>query len=106
MNAAYVNYNKSINKWSFQFGVRMEQTHASGDLIAIKGVSGKKVDTTYLNFFPSGGVTYYINKSNALGVTYSRRIDRPSYQDLNPFEYKLDELTYEKGNPFPKAAIH
>ena len=30
----------------------------------------------------------------------SRRIDRPSYRDLNPFEDKLDELTYKKGNPF------
>ncbi|MEO6000955.1 MAG: TonB-dependent receptor [Chitinophagaceae bacterium] len=100
VNAAYVNFNKTIKKWSFQFGVRMEQTHASGDLIALKGESGKKVDTSYLNFFPSGGVTMNINKSNSLGVTYSRRIDRPSYQDLNPFEYKLDELTYQKGNPF------
>ncbi len=100
VNAAYANFNKTIKKWSLQFGVRMEQTHASGDLIALKGVSGKKVDTTYLNFFPSGGVTMNINKSNSLGVTYSRRIDRPSYQDLNPFEFKLDELTYQKGNPF------
>ena len=102
VNAAYVNFNKTIKKWSLQFGVRMEQTHASGDLIALKGESGKKVDTTYLNFFPSGGVTLNVNKNNSLGVTYSRRIDRPSYQDLNPFEFKLDELTYQKGNPFLK----
>lgn len=102
VNAAYINYNKSIKKWSMQFGVRMEQTRAIGDLTALKGESGKKVDTSYLNLFPSGGITLTINKSNSLGVTYSRRIDRPSYQDLNPFEFKLDELTYEKGNPFLK----
>lgn len=30
--------------------------------------------------------------------TYSRRIDRPAYQDLNPFEFKLDEYTFQKGN--------
>src|SRR4030095_6445057 len=35
-------------------------------------------------------------------LSYSRRIDRPNYQDLNPFEYKLDELTFRKGNPFLK----
>ena len=100
VNAAYVNYNRTIKKMSLQFGVRMEQTHAKGDLIALKGESGKKIDTSYVNLFPSAGLTYNINKNNSLGVTYSRRIDRPSYQDLNPFEYKLDELTYQKGNPF------
>lgn len=100
VNAAYVNYNRVVKKLSFQFGVRMEQTHAKGDLIAMKGTSGKKIDTSYVNFFPSAGFTYNVNKNNSLGITYSRRIDRPSYQDLNPFEYKLDELTYQKGNPF------
>jgi hypothetical protein len=102
VNAAYVNFNKSVKKWSYQAGVRMEHTHAKGDLIAMKGESGEKVDTSYLNFFPSAGITYTVNKNNSLGITYSRRIDRPSYQDLNPFENKLDELTYEKGNPFIK----
>ena len=33
-----------------------------------------------------------------MSITYSRRIDRPAYQDLNPFEFKLDEYTYQKGN--------
>jgi iron complex outermembrane receptor protein len=100
VNAAYVNFNKSIKKWSMQFGVRMEHTQASGDLTALKGETGKKVDTSYVNFSPSGGVTMNINKNNSLGITYSRKIDRPGYQDLNPFEFKLDELTYQKGNPF------
>jgi hypothetical protein len=33
-----------------------------------------------------------------MGISYSRRIDRPAYQDLNPFEFKLDEYTFMKGN--------
>jgi iron complex outermembrane recepter protein len=35
---------------------------------------------------------------NQYSVTYSRRIDRPNYQDLNPFEFKLDEYTFQRGN--------
>jgi hypothetical protein len=35
---------------------------------------------------------------NQWGISYSRRIDRPAYQDLNPFEFKLDEYTFQKGN--------
>jgi hypothetical protein len=100
VNAAYLNFNKTIKKWSYQAGVRLEHTHAKGDLTAMQGQSGKQVDTSYLNLFPSAGLTYNVNKNNSLAITYSRRIDRPSYQDLNPFENKLDELTYEKGNPF------
>ncbi|HVG16803.1 MAG TPA: outer membrane beta-barrel family protein, partial [Chitinophagaceae bacterium] len=30
---------------------------------------------------------------------YSRRIDRPSYQNLNPFEFNLDKYTFQRGNP-------
>jgi hypothetical protein len=33
-------------------------------------------------------------------LIYSSRIDRPNYQELNPFEYKLDELSFRRGNPF------
>jgi hypothetical protein len=35
---------------------------------------------------------------NQWSLSYSRRIDRPAYQQLNPFEFKLDEYTYQKGN--------
>src|SRR5438309_7638779 len=40
------------------------------------------------------------NANHQFNINYSRRIDRPRYQDLNPFEDKLDELTYQKGNAF------
>ena len=30
----------------------------------------------------------------------SRRLDRPSYQQLNPFKYYLDPSTYREGNPY------
>lgn len=45
-------------------------------------------------------LTWNINQTHSLNLTYSRRIDSPTYQDLNPFENKLDELTYQKGNAF------
>jgi outer membrane receptor protein involved in Fe transport len=63
-------------------------------------VNDENVKRDYLNFFPSGGVTYTPNEKHSFQFNYSRRLDRPSYQDLNPFEYRLDELTYQKGNPF------
>jgi outer membrane receptor protein involved in Fe transport len=103
VNAAYVNYNRTFNtKWSLQTGLRMEQTNSEGDLSRADGQvqADNTVKRNYLNLFPSAAISYNINAKNTVGLTYSRRIDRPSYQDLNPFENKIDQLTYEKGNAF------
>jgi iron complex outermembrane receptor protein len=99
--AGYLNYQRTINKLDFQAGLRMENTHSVGDLkSAADTTQDKHVPRDYVDFFPSGGITYNMNKDNAFGLTYTRRIDRPNYQELNPFEFKLDELSYRKGNPF------
>ncbi len=98
INALYVNYKREFGSWSIQAGVRAEHTRSIGDLDALTDQSYDQIDRNYINFFPSGGLTYAVNQKNSLSLTYSRRIDRPSYQDLNPFEYRIDELSYRKGN--------
>ncbi len=99
--AGYINFNKQLNKkWSLQAGLRAEQTISLGNLVSFKQNALDKVDTSYLNLFPSFALTFNASKNNTLNFNYSRRIDRPSYQDLNPFEFKIDELYYGKGNPF------
>ena len=103
--AAYLNYQRQLStKWSLQAGLRLERTNSNGVLVRADGLvqPDNSHDTTYVDLFPSGALTWNVNKNNTLNLTYSRRIDRPSYQDLNPFENKLDELTYEKGNAFLK----
>lgn len=103
VNAAYTNYQQQLNaKWSLQAGLRAEQTNSDGNLTRADGTvqDDNRVKRSYLDFFPSAAITWNVNKKNALNLTFSRRIDRPTYQDLNPFENKLDELTYEKGNAF------
>jgi iron complex outermembrane recepter protein len=103
VNAGYVNYQRQLNeKWSLQTGLRLEQTNSDGNLTRADGVqqADNRVKRNYVNLFPSAAATWNINKKHSLNLTYSRRIDRPTYQDLNPFENKLDELTFEKGNAF------
>jgi iron complex outermembrane recepter protein len=101
VNAAYLNYNQTFGKMGLQLGLRGERTHAKGDLKSFKPQNaGEKVDTTYINFFPNIGLSWQLNKKNAFNLTYRRSIERPNYQDLNPFENKIDELTFQKGNPF------
>lgn len=104
INALYVNYNRQFKAIMIQAGVRMENTHSEGVSNGYRwdGSTYTTYDSTfkrdYTDFFPSAAITYNKNPKNQWGISYSRRIDRPAYQDLNPFEFKLDEYTYQKGN--------
>jgi iron complex outermembrane receptor protein len=101
VNAAYFSFARKFGKkWNLSLGLRMEQTNSTGDLTSYISQPIARVDTSYLNFFPSGGITFTPSQKHSFALNYSRRINRPSYQDLNPFELKLDELTFQKGNPF------
>lgn len=101
INAAYVNMNKEWEKWSTQIGLRLENTNVTAEQITL--------DSTYLNnytqLFPSFAVQRNINKDNDLGLTLSRRIDRPNYQQLNPFKYFIDNTTYRAGYPYLNPAL-
>ena len=98
--AAYVNYNYKRDKWNIQAGLRMEQTRSDGRLTSDQEQVNARVERQYTNFFPSGGITYQAAQKHQLALTYSRRIERPSYASLNPFEYQIDELSFRQGNPF------
>lgn len=105
INALYLNYNKQLKKGlMIQFGLRAENTHSKGISTGYQKTGGRWVnyDSTferdYTDLFPSGAVTFNKNPMNQWTVAYSRRIDRPNYQDLNPFEFKLNEYSYMKGN--------
>ncbi|MDH3649635.1 MAG: TonB-dependent receptor [Saprospiraceae bacterium] len=101
VNAGYLTWQASYNdKWTLSAGLRMEHTHSKGDLTSAIAIDDKVVERDYVDVFPSGGVALQVSEKHNLRLNYSRRIDRPSYQDLNPFEDKLDELTFQKGNPF------
>jgi hypothetical protein len=104
INAAYVNYNRQFKGIMIQAGVRVENTNSEGISYGYnaKGNEYLPYDSAfkrnYTDFFPSAAITWNKNPKNQWGLSYSRRIDRPAYQDLNPFEFKLDEYTYQKGN--------
>ncbi len=98
VNAGYINLSKTFKKLSVQVGLRAENTSSNGNLITTNQV----VNRSYLNFFPSVFLNESLSAKNDLGFSYSRRIDRPSYDNLNPFVYYLDQYTYSQGNPFLK----
>ena len=100
INALYFNFNKKIKKFNFQAGLRAEQTVSTGELNSTQVNLNNTVKRNYTDYFPSAGITYNLNQNNTWQANYSRRIERPSYQSLNPFEMQLDELSFQRGNPF------
>jgi outer membrane receptor protein involved in Fe transport len=98
VNAAYINFSKQFKKWGLQTGLRMENTNVTGNQV----IKHQKFDTGYVQLFPTIYLSYAANKNNNLTVSYSRRINRPNYQDMNPFQYFLDQYTYRQGNPYLK----
>jgi outer membrane receptor protein involved in Fe transport len=105
VNAAYANYDVTLGKsWNLQAGLRLEQTNSKGDLSRADGAvqADNTVKRNYLDLFPNITLNYTLSQNHVLGLSYNRRIERPDYQDLNPFENKLDQMTYEKGNAFLK----
>ncbi len=100
IQAGYINYTKELRKLTIQTGLRAEYTKVSGQSINLKNQQINNPDTGYLNLFPTIFLQYKLKENHQLNFTFGRRIDRPSYQDQNPFIYALDAFNFEVGNPF------
>jgi iron complex outermembrane recepter protein len=100
-NAAYVNFSKEYKKYNFQLGLRGEQTN-----LKTRQVQGdKRYKDNYFRLFPSAFFNYKLTQDQTLGVSISRRIDRPGYSQLNPFLFQIDPTIYGTGNPYLKPQM-
>ena len=93
--AAYVIYGNKINKFSYQIGVRPEYTDVVTRLIQSDSTNARD----YLNIFPSGHIGYELADNNSIQLSYSRRVRRPRFWDLNPFFTFSDDRNQFGGNP-------
>lgn len=94
INAAYLSLERRFKFAEVKLGIRAEQTRATGD------ERGEEVlDRDYLQLFPSLFIKKDIAKKFGTVFQYSKRVNRPSYLQQNPFIRYIDSLTYTKGNP-------
>jgi len=103
INAAYVNLNKQYKKWGIQAGLRLENTNYSGHQLGndyTVNNNDSVFKKSYVNLFPTIYISYQASDKHQFSVNYGRRIDRPAYEDLNPFLFFLDQYTYQAGNPY------
>ena len=106
VNALYMTYNRGFKGFTIQLGLRAENTNSTGtskgyEFNVSQGMHKWKessVGRSYTDFFPSASVAFNKNPMRQWSFSYSRRIDRPRYESLNPFEMKLNDYLYVKGN--------
>ncbi len=93
---------KPTDKIAVNAGLRMENTSSLGSLVSEIQTENSRVSRNYTNLFPNFGIAFDDQKNSVINLSYGRRITRPNYQDLNPFESRASELSAWKGNPFLK----
>lgn len=102
INAAYVNFNTSYKRFTIQTGLRIENTESRGNQLGNIEQPASKFKRNYTSLFPTVFIQYNMDSkgNNQLVANYGRRINRPYFQDLNPFVSPLDRFTFYSGNPF------
>ncbi len=102
INAIYGTYSRSIPKADIQLGLRVEQTISTGNQVT----TGQKFSHNFIQVFPTISINDSIAKDHLLGISATRRIDRPTYEQLNPFRLLVNPTFYLQGNPYliPQSA--
>ncbi len=96
INAGYFTYSRTLPKADMQIGLRGEQTIAEGDQVT----TGETFSHNYLQLFPNISIDDSLAKDDQIGISASRRIDRPTYNQLNPFRIYINPTFYLQGNPY------
>ena len=95
INAAYATLSQASPKFTFTVGLRGEQTNVYGR----QDVGNEEFDRNYFQLFPSAKIERTLSPDHDLSLSLNRRINRPTYNQLNPFRSFVDATSYRAGNP-------
>ncbi|HEY9342587.1 MAG TPA: outer membrane beta-barrel family protein, partial [Hanamia sp.] len=102
ISAAYTSFSMAVNeKTNIKLGFRYEYTSSKLSSTDVKNI----VDRQYGNLFPSFFISRILDENNSLNFSYSRRITRPTFNDMAPFVIFFDPYTFFSGNPALKPTI-
>ncbi|MFC4634976.1 TonB-dependent receptor domain-containing protein [Dokdonia ponticola] len=95
--AIYVSGSKNINKkLSAQVGLRLENTQTKG----FSRTLNQTTENDYVKLFPTVYLSYQKSDNHGFNFNYGKRINRPSFVDLNPFRVYINSTSFSEGNPF------
>jgi hypothetical protein len=92
----YLTLQRQFGRLSAQAGLRAEQAETEFAL----PLTGERFENEYASFFPNANLGYDLGGGKRLGMSYSRRIQRPWTMFLNPVDMSMDPLSRRVGNPF------
>ena len=92
--AGYVSVLRNWDKWALKVGLRGEQTDVLGVSLALNNNN-----QNYFELFPSFNLLHNSTEESSFSFDYTRKLQRPDYQDLNPFRLFLNENDFNEGNP-------
>ncbi len=95
IHAGYLTYEQPFGDLTVLAGLRLEQVEAEIEDVT-QGQSG---GNDYSKAYPSLHLAWRLSDAQRVSASYSRRVQRPSPQDLNPFRIFIDEFNYRQGNP-------
>ncbi|GAB3893865.1 outer membrane beta-barrel family protein [Larkinella knui] len=98
IHAGYLTGRRNWTRWTLQLGLRLEQTRTEAQSVTAR----QTVERSYLNLFPTVSLTRSVGEKHQFQYSFSRRIDRPDYQYLNPFIRIFSPYAYQQGNPYLK----
>ncbi|CAG5003394.1 hypothetical protein DYBT9275_03142 [Dyadobacter sp. CECT 9275] len=101
IHAGYINFSREFGSLSIQAGLRGENTRTSGHQVTTDSL----VKRNYFQLFPSLFLTKTFGIAHSTGFSYSRRVERPDYDDMNPFRFFRDPFLYYEGNPFLRPEL-
>jgi hypothetical protein len=106
VHAAYIQFRnytgtKDSVRWKYDIGLRPEQVFNEGYAVS----NGAHVKRDYFNLFPTANIAYYIKQTDHIKFSYSRRINRPNLESLNPFTDITDSLNQHSGNPYLRPEL-
>lgn len=98
INAVYATLSKEWESISMQIGLRLEQANTTAD----QKTQLKTFDNNYFSIYPTLHISKKLPNKNEMQFSYSRRVNRPSIYDLNPFKDYSNPLVINYGNPYLK----
>jgi outer membrane receptor protein involved in Fe transport len=93
--ASYFLLSNQLDNFSYQVGTRLEHTF----LETYQEQQDTLNNQNYMSLFPSANVSYKLTDEKSVQLSYSRRISRPNFRSLNPFNSFSDPLNIYAGNP-------
>lgn len=102
IQAGYASVDWKIKSWSFQLGIRGENTMYLGE----SPTTGFQTKNNYFQLVPKVFAMYETKKGNTWNFSYSRSFNRPGYDELNPFRYYTSNFSYKVGNPLLKPSVY